>query len=171
MKVIFLDIDGPLAWGTWFDGRLQLDANLTIPYPWLHKECESLTRIIKATGANIVLSSDWRLHYTIDQMHSIFDHYDIPKVIVDCTHTFKAKMSSPGSMDRARQILKWVEEKNPESWVAIDDYDLEYEFFAEGYKDNYIATVGDNSAGTTDTISSREHDIINILNGKNDAIF
>lgn len=171
MKIIFLDIDGPLAWATWLDGRVKIKDDLTIRYPWLQEECDALSRILYATDAKIVLSSDWRLYYSIEQMHAIFTHYGIPNVIIDYTSPYKVKMSSSGRMDRAKQILNWVEENNPESWVAIDDYDLEYEFFSEGYNDNYIATVGDNSS-VLDTISLREYDIINMLNKKEgDAIF
>ena len=35
MKYIFLDIDGPLAWGTWFDGRVVIKDKIKIPYPWV----------------------------------------------------------------------------------------------------------------------------------------
>lgn len=172
MKVIFLDIDGPLAWGTWFDGKVKIETDFTIPYPWVQGECDSLSRIIKATDAKIVLSSDWRLYYSIEQMRDIFTHYGIPNVIIDYTSRYKVKMSSSGRMDRAKQILNWVKENKPEAWVAIDDYNLEYEFFMEGYNDNYIATRGDHSEGISSTISSQEYDIINILNKKeDDAIF
>ena len=36
-KVIFIDVDGPLAWATWDDGKVTIDGgqeDFTIPYPW-----------------------------------------------------------------------------------------------------------------------------------------
>ena len=68
-KIIFLDIDGPLAWGTWMEGRIKINDNLTIPYPWVKEDCDALISILQQTDAKIVLSSDWRMHYSFLVWH------------------------------------------------------------------------------------------------------
>ena len=63
-KAIFIDIDGPLAWGSWGDGKVKIMEGtmneFTIPYGWDIADCEALYEIIKQTDARLVVSSDWR---------------------------------------------------------------------------------------------------------------
>jgi len=70
-KIIFIDVDGPLAWATWMDGKVKINENtsdeFTIPYAWVKEDCEALSKICEATNAELVLSSDWKLHYTLKQ--------------------------------------------------------------------------------------------------------
>ena len=47
-KIIFIDVDGPLAWATWGDGKVTMNEGnkqFTIPYPWVKEDCESLQKI------------------------------------------------------------------------------------------------------------------------------
>ena len=40
-KVIFIDVDGPLAWNTWDDGKVTIAGGVedfTIPYPWVKED-------------------------------------------------------------------------------------------------------------------------------------
>ena len=46
-----MDIDGPLAWGTWMEGRIKINDNLTIPYPWVKEDCDALISILQQTDA------------------------------------------------------------------------------------------------------------------------
>ncbi len=65
-KIIFIDVDGPLAWGTWGDGRVTLDDSsktFTIPYPWVQEDCQALEHICRETNASLVVSSDWKMHF------------------------------------------------------------------------------------------------------------
>jgi hypothetical protein len=133
--VIFIDVDGPLAWGTWEDGKVEISElngpPFTIPYPWLQEECNALTEIIHQTDANLVVSSDWRHYYTLYQLKSIFIKYGVPSWrILDTTPTFnpRKKMSSPPGWDRANQIHAWVRAYRPKHWVAIDDLPLKPSF-------------------------------------------
>ncbi len=61
-KTIFIDIDGPLAWGSWGDGKVKiLEGTMnefTIPYGWDVADCEALSEIIKQ------LMQDWQYHPT-----------------------------------------------------------------------------------------------------------
>lgn len=173
MKIIFLDIDGPISWGTWDQGTTKIVGGISIPYPWVQEECDSLTKIIRETGAKIVISSDWKRYYTIPEFEEIFKFYGIPNVIIGTTSSDKAKMSSSSAMDRAYQITKWVIElkKDIESWIAIDDYGIGewFEEMSKDYpfitKDNAIQTVGDHSE-TQITITEVTNKIIEQLNGK-----
>lgn len=123
MKVIFVDIDGPLAWGTLNEDKVQINSELKLPYPWVKEECDALTQIINSTGAKVVISSDWKKHYSLQELGQIFEFYGIPNVIIDKTSTRKAKLSSISEWDRAIQIMDWVREHNTEikSWIALDD--------------------------------------------------
>jgi len=101
MKVIFIDVDGPLAWGTWGDGEVKImegtSAEFTIPYSWVKEDCDALCEIIKQTDARLVVSSDWKKHFGILQLAMIFEHYGIGRWnVMDITTHFnpRKKMSS-----------------------------------------------------------------------------
>jgi hypothetical protein len=139
-KIIFIDVDGPLAWGTWGDGRVQIKegpyGKLTIPYPWVKEDCEALKTILEETNAMMVLSSDWRAHYSIIHMKDIFDHYGIGGFnLIDITthRSLWNKISSRPSLEweRAAQIVKWVKDNKISNWISIDDMQLDkqYKFF------------------------------------------
>lgn len=139
-KIIFIDIDGPLAWGTWMDGKVKINENtsaeFTIPYDWEKAECEALAKICEATNAELVLSSDWKLHFTLKQMSDVFIENGIYAKLIDITtHMDSRQMGlwnkmSPPSLDfeRANQILKWVKDNKISNWIAIDDLNLANEF-------------------------------------------
>lgn len=131
MKVVFIDIDGPLAWGTWQDGKVCISegqsSSLIIPYGWVEEDCAALTEIVNRTGANLVISSDWKLHYGLGQLKQILDYYKMPwQNLIDTTTNYNPvrKLSSPPEWDRACQIKTWVKSFKPESWIAIDDLPL-----------------------------------------------
>ncbi len=85
-KIIFIDVDGPLAWGTWGDGRVTLDDSsktFTIPYPWVQEDCQALEKICRETNASLVVSSDWKIHFSFLQLKRIFRYYGITAPILD----------------------------------------------------------------------------------------
>lgn len=131
MKVIFIDIDGPLSYGTWPDGKITImegtAQEFTIPYAWVKEDCEALAEVLKRTDANLIVSSDWKKHYGIYQLRMIFEHYGIGRwYVMDTTTHFnpKRKLSSPPEWDRACEIKTWVKSFRPEHWIAIDDMPL-----------------------------------------------
>lgn len=135
MKVIFIDIDGPLSWATWDQGRVTVAEgswnSLKIPYPWVDEDCKALVEILDRTGAELVVSSDWKLHYGLGQLKLIFEHYGIARwKVLDTTPNFnpKRKLSTPPDWDRACQIQSWVKAFKPAHWIAIDDMQLDYSF-------------------------------------------
>jgi hypothetical protein len=133
-KIIFVDIDGPLAWGTWRDGRISLDEGsevFTIPYPWVEEDCQALQKICDETNAELVVSSDWKKYYSITQLRTIFQHYNIYSPVIDITthQNLWNKMSRPNAeWKRAAEITKWVKDNKITNWIAIDDMRLGEQF-------------------------------------------
>lgn len=132
MRVIFIDIDGPLAWGTWMDGGAEIETfgnskeTVKIPYTWVKEDCNALAEIVERTNAYLVVSSDWRMFYTLKDLRVIFQHHDIHGSVIDVTSQYNPmrKMSSPPEWDRACQIRSWIKAFKPEHWISIDDMPL-----------------------------------------------
>ena len=141
MKAIFLDIDGVLA----TDREFMMNRNkfiqknpwareLRVPYGW-NKECVKIfNEILEATDAIIVLSSDWRMHWELEDLNKIFIGNGVIKSPEFVTHQYKRKMSSDLEDDRSHQIKEWVDYNKPDTWVAIDDLKL------TSLGDNFIHT-------------------------------
>lgn len=162
IKVIFLDIDGVLATNkeyatnrTKFREKYPWAKELNVPYGW-NKGCvEVFNEILDTTNADIVISSDWRFHWDLDELDKIFKANGVKKSPIFGTIKNKRKMSSDLEDDRVYQISEWVKFNKPEKWVAIDDMNLS----DLGY--NFIRTT--DSKGLTQT--GLKDKIINKLNG------
>ena len=138
-KVIFIDIDGPLSWGNWGDGKVKIMEGtmneFTIPYAWDKAECDALSEIIKQTDARLVVSSDWRKHYGIGRWN-----------LLDTTTHFnpRKKMSSSLEWDRACEIEMWVKSFKPTNWISIDDMQLNFGYKSLGIPQwRHVAVDGD----------------------------
>jgi len=133
-KIIFIDVDGPLAWGTWGDGRVTLDDSsktFTIPYPWVKEDCEALQKICDETNASLVVSSDWKMHFSFLQLKRIFRYYGITAPILDITthQNLWNKMSRTSlEHERALQIAKWAKDNKISNWISIDDMRLDQQY-------------------------------------------
>lgn len=119
MKVIFLDIDGVLKEE---DYRAEFK-----------DECfRRLKEIVDATGAEIILSSSWRIHYwkfvengyetkneEILKLHNHFEKYGL-KVSGRTDYTMRSGPSS-----RPDEIRRWIADKEDlENFCIIDDDDF-----------------------------------------------
>ena len=163
IKIIFLDIDGVLA----TDREFMMNRNkftqknpwakeLRVPYGW-NKDCVNIfNEILEATGAEIVLSSDWRMHWELEDLSKIFIGNEVIKSPVSVTHQYKRKMSSELEDDRSYQIKEWIEKNKPDTWVAIDDLKL------TSLGDNFVLTKS--SEGLKQT--GLKEKIIKILNNE-----
>ena len=135
-KIIFIDIDGPLAWGTWNSGPVTIKGGrhgeFTIPYAWDQEDCDALKQILEESNAKLVLSSDWRFQFSFRQMKDIFEHYGIHSSnLLDMTCQFSLwnKMSRTSlEHERALQIVKWAKDNKISNWIAIDDLGLYHTF-------------------------------------------
>lgn len=131
MKVIFLDIDGVLATNkeygtnrTKFQTKNSEAKELNIPYPFNSGCVEIFNEILKETDAKIILSSDWRLHWSLDELDKIFKFNGVIKSPEATTSFNKWKMSSSLELDRIMQIKNYAHFGEITDWVAIDDLNL-----------------------------------------------
>jgi len=107
-KVIFLDVDGVLNSGQdYYSFTIETDKHFLL-----------LKRIIDATGAEIVLSSTWRMH---EEDRNIV-HKRLQEFGMDFIDSNRTPNSSYELMHRGDQIREWFK-NNPDvtSFVILDD--------------------------------------------------
>jgi hypothetical protein len=118
MKIIFLDIDGPMvtrqcnSMSKW--GRFRFDL----------KSVAVLNYILLETGAEIVLSSDWRNDFTLSEMRDIFADSGVIRAPFSYTpnsRTYTGDNLEGGRVDEIKAWLKMYAWKDDTKWVAIDD--------------------------------------------------
>ncbi len=100
MKVIFLDHDGVICLSTEWGGRYKKQAkwgglklsmsNREIPVEYRFdnynkKAVKILNEILEKTGAEIVISSDWKLHGTLEELGNYYESQGIIKRPIDVT--------------------------------------------------------------------------------------
>lgn len=116
--VVFLDIDGVLNSGTWFE---QLDEERWDDLDYFDPVCvERVDRICRETGASVVISSSWRKSRTLDEITSLLQRRGFTGNVIGITPTLGVGISGI----RGKEILRWVRENGPCKFVAIDDYRL-----------------------------------------------
>lgn len=138
MKIIFIDIDGVLATAPCWSMKTD---NKWDAYPFDKKAVKVLNKILEQTGAEMVLSSDWKYHYTMDQIKEIFLEFNgVIKAPFDTTPMLP---TSGADLEGGRigEINLWLKENkeklNITNWVAIDDLKMfELENFVHCSKDN-----------------------------------
>jgi len=138
-KIIFLDIDGVLATHKQymmnrkkFWDKNNIAKDLRIPYPFDPKCVKIFNEILDSTGAEIVLSSDWKYHWGLSDLDTIFKFNGVNKSPVDVTINEDASMSNMGR-NRAYQIGKYITDYGITNYVVIDDLNIS----------NYMAITND----------------------------
>jgi hypothetical protein len=132
MKILFLDIDGVLATPKQYNtvrtklySRDRHAEGLRVPYMWDERCVIALNRFLRMNDVEIVLSSDWRRHFTIDELDQIFKINGVAKSPIGITAKLnKNKMSEDLESIRVREINAYVEENGYHTWCAVDDMDL-----------------------------------------------
>ena len=150
MKVIFLDNDGVIClssnWGTrhkkqkkW-DGKKLSMTSREIPVEYRFdnfdkKAIKILNGILEKTGAEIVVSSDWRLYATLDELGEYYLSQGIikrpigitNKKLIDCDvpNNFIWSRSWDLEQTRSLEIHQYLKD-NPQitHWVAVDDLNM-----------------------------------------------
>lgn len=129
---IFLDIDGVLTtnaefmrsrtnfWKKHEDARI-----LKIPYPFNPGCVKVFNDILEITDAEIVLSSDWRRYFTLEDLEKIFKFNKVIKSPMGVTEIQPCSFSM-FDKNRAHEIELYVNKYKLEKYVIIDDLDLEY---------------------------------------------
>jgi hypothetical protein len=130
-KIIFLDIDGVLALhdnfftnSANFQKKREWAKRLGVPYGWDAKAVKALNHVLENTDAEIILSSDWRLHWDLMQLKEIFDAHSVIKSPIAITSKVSTKSLSNLELNRVVQIEEFVTENNVGNWIAIDDMHL-----------------------------------------------
>jgi len=124
---IFLDIDDVLATThQYYTNRKNWHPEYD-RYKFDEKCVKVFNEIIEKTNPIIILSSDWKLHYSIEALNRIFEINGVNTIITDITSDLwgvKFKLSAQLEDCRADEILLYVHEHQIEKWLAIDDLDL-----------------------------------------------
>ncbi len=119
MKIIFLDIDGVLV------------TRNSIKYQYINfpdetsirfskKAVKNLNKLIRLTGAKIVISSTWRLFHSLEELQKIFVKQRIKGEIISTTSIDKATVEE--DIPRGQKIADWLEHKHDvKQYVIIDD--------------------------------------------------
>ncbi len=97
--------------------------------PFDFKCVNVLNKIIEEVNPIIIISSDWKLHYNLQQLNRIFAENKINSLVTDVTpdlwgHPYVSL--SQLEECRAEEILKYqIEHANViDKWVAVDDLNL-----------------------------------------------
>lgn len=151
MKVIFLDNDGVICLSTEFgsrhkklrlwlketEGSYDIEINnrpVNVRFDNFNKKAiDILNEILEVTGAEIVVSSDWRGWATLEEIGDYYESQGLIKRPIGYTSSilnndyndfpFDPKFDS--EQTRSLEILEWLElHPEVEKWVAIDDLDM-----------------------------------------------
>ena len=158
MKVIFLDHDGVIClfnnWGSrskkWKKFHTE---NPDIEFTNRPVNCrfddfdikaiKVLNEILEQTGCEIVVSSDWRLHATLEELGDYYISQGIIKRPIVVTDIFKDlfpkewnafRFRAELEIERSVEIGHWLE-NHPEvtHWVAVDDLNMSMEFLGDRF--------------------------------------
>lgn len=169
MKVIFLDNDGVIClssnWGSrhkkqkkWGGMKLSMSmSSIPVEYRFDNfdrKAIKILNEILEKTGAEIVVSSDWRLHATLEELGEYYLSQGITKKPIGLTELFKdvfprewsqLRFRADLELERSMEIQNWLD-NHPEvtHWVAVDDLNMSVEFLGDRFssKDNSESKPG-----------------------------
>jgi hypothetical protein len=127
---IFLDIDGVMCcYNEYYSNRVKfrkkhkIAEELNIPYGFNPGCVKVLNEILEKTDADIVLTSDWRTHYSLQTLDNIFKFNKVIKSPVDVTDVHPTSMSYL-EKNRGGEIDMYIKKHNVEIYVIIDDLDL-----------------------------------------------
>jgi len=127
---IFLDIDGVLCtfneynknrnklWQKYDEAR-----TLRLPYEFNPGCVKVFNEILKITDADIVLSSDWRTHWNMQELDNIFKFNKVIKSPMDVTEVHPTSFMYL-EKNRAHEIDIYRQQHNLENYVIVDDLDL-----------------------------------------------
>ena len=172
MKIIFLDHDGVICLSQQWGGRAkkQVEWNRLNPDNCVYYEYEFnkmdieyrfddfdekaikvLNQILKDTDAEIIISSDWRLECSLEEMQEFYKKSGIIKSPIGYTPQLndddfkKEDLKFPFwsgiriplgyEAERAMEISKWLSNNEVDSWVAIDDLNM------TPYLDRFVRTI------------------------------
>lgn len=154
MKVIFLDIDGVL--------NCEGSRSRCVGYRGVDdKKVETLAKIIKATGAEIVLISTWKEGWRkTDKAHQgILANYLDKKLKKQGLSVFDKTRDYIGEryLSRGEGVLDYLVNNKVENYVILDDYQFDYD--SCGLTDSYVKTDNYNG-GLTEELAKKAIEIL-----------
>lgn len=160
MKVIFLDNDGVICLSNNWGGRTKKwstyrtenpdsskhknDAPVDVRFDnFDEKAVRVLNEILEKTSAEIVVSSDWRFHATLEELGEYYLSQGIIKRPIATTDMFKdifprewatLRFRADLELERSMEIQHWVD-NHPEitNWVAVDDLDMSVDYLSKHF--------------------------------------
>ena len=132
MKYIFLDFDGVLNSDKYFSSVKYKtetegidDAKIMLINHWMHLDHDAIAlmnQLVEQSGAQVIISSTWRLHYSIDELNKMLTDRGATFKAVDRTPRGETKKMSQRVL-RENEIQEFLNSLSepPESFVIIDD--------------------------------------------------
>ena len=158
MKVVFLDIDGVLATPRQYATRRNKlhskdrhAQGLNIPYMWDERCVIAFNRFLRINDVEIVLSSDWRTHFTMDEMDMICKINGLARSPISFTPVLHKEDHETLGDVRSREIQTWLQNNKVAMWCAIDDMEL--------------AALGDKAIKTDERMGMGEWAKLDMLEG------
>ena len=189
MKVIFLDNDGVICLSSNWGGRYEKwsnyrsenpessrelkDAPVTVRFDDFDKKAiKILNEILEETGAEIVVSSDWKLHADLEGLGEYYESQGIIKKPISTTpNLYDFDQETAGlfhwkgwkGRERILEIEKYLE-LHPDitHWVAVDDLNMSPEYNQDHGLKNFVMTPRLNEGIKQSGIKEK---LISILNG------
>lgn len=160
MKVLFLDNDGVICLSNNWGGRAKKwakyrsenpnsstdkkDAPVDIRFDnFDEKAIRVLNSILEESGAEIVVSSDWRFHASLEELGDYYESQGIIKRPISTTSRTEdinpelwkyLRFRADLELERSIEILDWLE-KHPEvtNWVAVDDLNMSIDYLSKHF--------------------------------------
>jgi hypothetical protein len=158
MKILFLDNDGVIClssnWGSrykkqhkWGGRKLSMTSReMPLKYRFDNFDkgaVEVLNQILEETGAEIIVSSDWRFHANLEELGEYYLSQGIIKKPIAVTDMFKdifprewsqLRFRADLELERSMEIQHWVDNHSEIThWVAVDDLDMSVQFLGDRF--------------------------------------
>ena len=125
MKVLFLDIDGVIL--PWYSD---------VPILETVKALDDLSQNFDM----VVITSDWRLTYSISEIREFFIKWGFKIVPGDVTRTSQTQSTT----NRPEEIYDYIVKKGVEDYLIVDDFPLAFGNLDGGkMKDRFYLVEGD----------------------------
>lgn len=156
MKVIFLDNDGVICLASQWGSRDRKTKAYAYPNPgkettipiefrfdnFDEKAVKVLNQILEETGAEIVVSSDWRYYATLEELGEYYLLQGIIKKPIGVTNLYRnlfpeeenLHFKFKSELERSMEINHWIENHSEIThWVAIDDMNMSVKFLSDRF--------------------------------------
>lgn len=88
-------------------------------YCFSKESIQLLKQLIEKYDAQIIITSSWRIVYSLEQLQTMFDIFDLGKYVKSVT-----ALISP----RTKAIQEFINENNVTSYIVLDDFDMSNAF-------------------------------------------